>query len=114
MGGFKAHIAALCDGLIETEARRIVRNEAELNEPKKPGQDPFHGRELSPALFMRFPDIKDTDCPFPHAAHKTLFPSGKIGGQEGTYALIAWGEPGQEMCPCPLLPKSRLRQRPGP
>ena len=43
-GDFKAHIAALRDGLIETEARRIVREMKRHYDAEQPEQDPFHGR----------------------------------------------------------------------
>ena len=58
-GDFKAHIAALRDGLIETEARRIVREMKRHYEPNSPNKTHFMA-ELSPA-FMRLAATKDTD-----------------------------------------------------
>ena len=42
--GFKAHIAVLHDGLLETEARRIVAGNEAARHAEQPQQDPFHGR----------------------------------------------------------------------
>ena len=92
-GDFKAHIAALRDGLIETEARRIVREMKRHYEPNSPNKTHFMA-ELSPA-FMRLAATKDTDRLFSMLPYKTLSFS-KIEGRHGTYALIdKGGEPGQ-------------------
>ena len=84
-GDFKAHIAALRDGLIETEARRIVREMKRHYEPNSPNKTHFMA-ELSPA-FMRLAATKDTDRLFSMLPYKTLSFS-KIEGRHGTYALI--------------------------
>ena len=88
-GDFKAHIAALHDGLIETEARRIVREMKRHYEPNSPNKTHFMA-ELSPA-FMRLAATKDTDRLFSMLPYKTLSFS-KIEGRHGTYALIDKGE----------------------
>ena len=88
-GDFKAHIAALRDGLIETEARRIVREMKRHYEPNSPNKTHFMA-ELSPA-FMRLAGTKDTDRLFSMLPYKTLSFS-KIEGRHGTYALIGKGE----------------------
>lgn len=88
-GDFKAHITALRDGLIETEARRIVREMKRHYEPNSPNKTHFMA-ELSPA-FMRLAATKDTDRLFSMLPYKTLSFS-KIEGRHGTYALIDKGE----------------------
>ena len=88
-GDFKMHIAALRDGLIETEARRIVREMKRHYEPNSPNKTHFMA-ELSPA-FMRLAATKDTDRLFSMLPYKTLSFS-KIEGRHGTYALIDKGE----------------------
>ena len=88
-GDFKAHIAALRDGLIETEARRIVREMKRHDTPNSPNKTHFMV-ELSPA-FMRLAGTKDTDRLFSMLPYKTLSFS-KIEGRHGTYALIDKGE----------------------
>ena len=82
-------IAALRDGLIETEARRIVREMKRHYEPNSPNKTHFMA-ELSPA-FMRLAATKDTDRLFSMLPYKTLSFS-KIEGRHGTYALIDKGE----------------------
>ena len=88
-GDFKAHIAALRDGLIETEARRIVREMKRHDTPNSPNKTHFMV-ELSPA-FMQLAATKDTDRLFSMLPYKTLSFS-KIEGRHGTYALIDKGE----------------------
>ena len=88
-GDFKAHIAALRDGLIETEARRIVREMKRHDTPNSPNKTHFMV-ELSPA-FMQLAATKDTDRLFSMLPYKTLAFS-KIEGRHGTYALIDKGE----------------------
>ena len=88
-GDFKMHIAALRDGLIETEARRIVREMKRHDTPNSPNKTHFMA-ELSPA-FMRLAATKDTDRLFSMLPYKTLSFS-KIEGRHGTYALIDKGE----------------------
>ena len=69
-GDFKAHIAALRDGLIETEARRIVREMKRHDTPNSPNKTHFMV-ELSPA-FMQLAATKDTDRLFSMLPYKTL------------------------------------------
>ena len=88
-GDFKAHIAALRDGLIETEARRIVREMKRHDTPNSPNKTHFMV-ELSPA-FMQLAATKDTDRLFSMLPYKTLSFS-KIECRHGTYALIDKGE----------------------
>ena len=88
-GDFKAHIAALHDGLIETEARRIVREMKRHDTPNSPNKTHFMV-ELSPA-FMQLANTKDIDRLFSMLPYKTLSFS-KIEGRHGTYALIGKGE----------------------
>ena len=88
-GDFKSHIAALHDGLIETEARRIVREIKRNDTPNSPNKTHFMV-ELSPA-FMQLAATKDTDRLFSMLPYKTLAFS-KIEGRHGTYALIDKGE----------------------
>lgn len=88
-GDFKAHITALRDGLIETEARRIVREMKRRDTPNSPNKTHFMV-ELSPA-FMQLAATKDTDRLFSMLPYKTLSFS-KIEGRHGTYALIDKGE----------------------
>ena len=69
-GDFKAHIAALRDGLIETEARRIVWEMKRHDTPNSPNKTHFMV-ELSPA-FMQLAATKDTDRLFSMLPYKTL------------------------------------------
>ena len=88
-GDFKAHIAALHDGLIETEARRIVREMKRHDTPNSPNKTHFMV-ELSPA-FMQLANTKVIDRLFSMLPYKTLSFS-KIEGRHETYALIDKGE----------------------
>ena len=88
-GDFKAHVAALRDGLIEDEARRIVGRMKELYEPNSPNKTHFMV-ELSPA-FMQLASSKDTDRLFSLLPYKTLSFSA-IKDRHGTYALIGKDE----------------------
>ena len=88
-GDFKAHIAALRDGLIETEARRIMGEMKRHDTPNSPNKTHFMV-ELSPA-FMQLASTKDTDRLFSMLPYKTLSFS-SIEGRHGTYALIDKGE----------------------
>ncbi len=88
-GDFKAHIAVLHDGLIETEARRIVGEMKRHYAPNSPDKSHFMV-ELAPA-FMQLASTKDTDCLFSMLPYKTLSFS-SIEGRHGTYALIDKGE----------------------
>lgn len=88
-GDFKAHVAALHDGLIENEARRIVERMKGLDNPNSPNKTHFMV-ELSPA-FMQLANTKDTDRLFAMLPYKTLSFS-KIKDRHGTYALIGKDE----------------------
>ena len=88
-GDFKAHVAALHDGLIEHEARRIVERMKGLDNPNSPNKTHFMV-ELSPA-FMQLASTKDTDRLFAMLPYKTLSFS-KIKDRRGTYALIGKDE----------------------
>ena len=68
-GDFKAHIAALRDGLIEKEARRIVWEMKRHDTPNSPNKTHFMV-ELSPA-FMQLAATKDTDRLFSMLPYKT-------------------------------------------
>lgn len=82
---FKAHIAVLHDGLIETEARRIVAEMKRRDTPNSPNRTHFMV-ELSNA-FMQLANSKDLDRLFSMLPYQTLSFS-KIEGRHGTYALI--------------------------
>lgn len=84
-GDFKAHIAALHDGLIETEVRRIVREMKRQDSPNSPNKTHFMV-ELSP-YFMQLASTKDTDRLFAMLPYKTLSFS-KIEGRHGTFAFL--------------------------
>ena len=88
-GDFKAHIAALHDGLIETEARRIVGKMKELSDSNSPDKSHFMV-ELSP-YFTQIVTTKDTDRLFSMLPYKTLSFS-QIKDRHGTYALIGKDE----------------------
>lgn len=73
-GDFKAHIAALRDGLIEAEARRIVAEMKRQYSPNSPNKTHYM-TELAPA-FMMLASSKDTDRLFSLLPYKTLtFPN---------------------------------------
>ena len=101
------------DGLIETEARRIVREMKRHDTPNSPNKTHFMV-ELSPA-FMQLAATKDTDRLFSMLPYKTLAFS-KIEGRHGTYALIDKGENRDRKIrkPAPLSGRSlkQTRQRP--
>ena len=84
-GDFKAHIAALRDGLIEAEARRIVADMKRQYSPNSPNKTHYM-TELAPA-FMMLASSRDTDRLFSLLPYKTLTFS-KIEGRHGIYALI--------------------------
>ena len=88
-GDFKEHIAALHEGMIDREARRIVADMKKLPVPNSPDKSHFMV-ELSPS-FMRLASTKDTERLFSMLPYKTLSFS-KIEGRHGTYALIDKGE----------------------
>ncbi len=88
-GDFKEHIAALHEGMIDREARRIVADMKKLSAPNSPDKSHFMV-ELSPS-FMRLASTKDTDRLFSMLPYKTLSFSA-IKNQHGTYALIGKDE----------------------
>ena len=88
-GDFKEHIAALHEGMIEREARRIVADIKKLSAPNSPDKSHFMV-ELSPS-FMRLASTKDTERLFSMLPYKTLAFS-QIKNSYGTYALIGKDE----------------------
>jgi len=88
-GDLETHTAALRDGLIETEARRIVGKMKELSDPNSPDKSHFMV-ELSPS-FERLASTKDTERLFSMLPYKTLSFS-QIKDRHGTYALIGKDE----------------------
>jgi len=88
-GDFKEHIAALHEGMIELEARRIVADMKKLSAPNSPDKSHFMV-ELSPS-FMRLASTKDTERLFSMLPYKTLAFS-QIKNSYGTYALIGKDE----------------------
>ena len=88
-GDFKAHIAALHDGLIEAEARRIVADMRRLYNPNSPNKTHYMV-ELAPA-FMMIASSRDTDRLFSMLPYKTLTFS-NLKDRHGTYALIGKDE----------------------
>lgn len=86
---FKEHIAALHEGMIEREARRIVADMKKLSAPNSPDKSHFMV-ELSPS-FMRLASTKDTERLFSMLPYKTLAFS-QIKNSYGTYALIGKDE----------------------
>ena len=88
-GDFKEHIAALHEGMIDREARRIVADMKKLSAPNSPDKSHFMV-ELSPS-FMRLASTKDTERLFSMLPYKTLSFSA-LKDQRGTYALIGKDE----------------------
>ena len=88
-GDFKEHIAALHEGMIDREARRIVADMKKLSAPNSPDKSHFMV-ELSPS-FERLASTKDTERLFSMLPYKTLSFSA-LKDQRGTYALIGKGE----------------------
>ena len=84
-GDLKEHIAALHEGMIEHEARRIVAEMKRRDTPNSPNRTHFMV-ELSNA-FMQLANSKDLDRLFSMLPYQTLSFS-KIEGRHGTYALI--------------------------
>lgn len=79
-GDLGAHIAALHDGLIETEARRIVREMKRLDTPNSPDKSHFM-TELAPA-FMRLASAKDREQTGAYRRHESraaLYGRGNAG-----------------------------------
>ena len=88
-GDFEEHIAALHEGMIDREARRIVADMKKLSAPNSPDKSHFMV-ELSPS-FMRLASTKDTERLFSMLPYKTLAFS-QIKNSYGTYALIGKDE----------------------
>ena len=88
-GDFKEHIAALHEGMIDREARRIVADMKKLSVPNSPDKSHFMV-ELSP-VFTRLASTKDTERLFSMLPYKTLSFSA-LKDQRGTYALIGKDE----------------------
>ncbi|NBH79754.1 hypothetical protein D3Z52_16580 [Clostridiaceae bacterium] len=88
-GDFKEHIAALHEGMIDREARRIVADMKKLSAPNSPDKSHFMV-ELSPS-FERLASTKDTERLFSMLPYKTLAFS-QVGNSYGTYALIGKDE----------------------
>lgn len=88
-GDLKEHIAALHEGMIEHEARRIVADMKKLSAPNSPDKSHFMV-ELSPS-FERLASTKDTERLFSMLPYKTLAFS-QIKNSYGTYALIGKDE----------------------
>ena len=88
-GDFEEHIAALHEGMIDREARRIVADMKKLSAPNSPDKSHFMV-ELSPS-FERLASTKDTERLFSMLPYKTLAFS-QIKNSYGTYALIGKDE----------------------
>ena len=88
-GDFGEHIAALHEGMIDREARRIVADMKKLPVPNSLDKSHFMV-ELSPS-FMRLASTKDTERLFSMLPYKTLAFS-QIKNSYGTYALIGKDE----------------------
>ena len=81
----KAHVTALHDSRIETEARRIVDKLKDLSAPNSPNKTHFMV-ELSP-YFVQIASSKDTDRLFSMLPYKSLSFTG-IRERHGLYAVI--------------------------
>lgn len=88
-GDFKAHVAALHDGLIEHEARRIVERMKGLDRLNSPNKTHFMV-ELSP-YFVQMASSKDTDRLFSMLPYKSLAFTG-MKDRHGLYAVIGKDE----------------------
>ncbi len=88
-GDFEEHIAALHEGMIDREARRIVADMKKLSAPNSPDKSHFMV-ELSPS-FMQLAFTEDTERLFSMLPYKTLAFS-QIKNSYGTYALIGRDE----------------------
>lgn len=86
---YAVELTGIQDGLIETEARRIVGKMKELSDPNSPDKSHFMV-ELSP-YFTQIATTKDTDRLFSMLPYKTLSFS-QIKDRHGTYALIGKDE----------------------
>ena len=88
-GDFKAHITALHDSRIETEAQRIVDKLKDLSAPNSPNKTHFMV-EISPH-FDALASTKDNDRLFAMLPYKSLCFTG-IKDQHGVYAMIGKDE----------------------
>lgn len=88
-GDFKAHVTALHDSRIETEARRIADSLKDLSAPNSPNKTHFMV-ELSP-YFVQIASSKDTDRLFSMLPYKSLCFTG-MKDRHGLYAVIGKDE----------------------
>lgn len=88
-GDFKAHITALHDSRIETEAQRIVDKLKNLSAPNSPNKTHFMV-EISPH-FDALASTKDNDRLFAMLPYKSLCFTG-IKDRHGVYAMIGKDE----------------------
>ena len=88
-GDFKAHITALHDSRIETEAQRIVDKLKDLSAPNSPNKTHFMV-EISPH-FDALASTKDNDRLFAMLPYKSLCFTG-IKDRHGVYAMIGKDE----------------------
>lgn len=88
-GDFKAHITALHDSRIETEAQRIVDKLKDLSAPNSPNKTHFMV-EISPH-FDALASTKDNDRFFAMLPYKSLCFTG-IKDRHGVYAMIGKDE----------------------
>lgn len=84
-GDFKAHVTALHDSRIETEAQRIVDSMKSLSAPNSPNKTHFMV-EISP-YFAAIASTKDNDRLFAMLPYKSLCFTG-IKDRHGVYAMI--------------------------
>lgn len=119
---FKAHVTALHDSRIETEARRIVDKLKDLSAPNSPNKTHFMV-EISPH-FDALASTKDNDRLFAMLPYKSLCFTG-MKDRHGLYAVIGKDEnrdkevrrpalPSAGSYPKPNRPKPRKRPRPEP
>ena len=88
-GDFKAHVTALHDSWIETEARRIVDKLKDLSAPNSPNKTHFMV-EISPH-FDALASTKDNDRLFAMLPYKSLCFTG-MKDRHGLYAVIGKDE----------------------
>lgn len=88
-GDFKAHVTALHDSRIETEARRIVDKLKDLSAPNSPNKTHFMV-EISPH-FNALASTKDNDRLFAMLPYKSLCFTG-MKDRHGLYAVIGKDE----------------------
>ena len=89
LGDFKAHITALHDSRIETEAQRIVDKLKDLSAPNSPNKTHFMV-EISPH-FDALASTKDNDRLFARLPYKSLCITG-IKDRHGVYTMIGKDE----------------------